>query len=113
MTRAPDPRLIVNATRDGDRVAYDVTLMNRGDAAFTRVTPTSRKVDVTARGADARVLHRYGDGLVFLQVLTEVTVAPGDQVTLAGDAFHAPAEPVTLHATLPGEGDPVTARVTI
>jgi hypothetical protein len=108
-----DPRLIVNAARERDRVAYEVTLENHGDAAFTRTTPTSQKAEVTARDEDGRVLHRFGDDLVFLQVLTDVTVRPGERVKLSGDAFTAPPEPVTLHATLPGEGEPVSARVTI
>jgi intracellular proteinase inhibitor BsuPI len=62
----------------GERITFEVTLRNRAAAPRTLPLPTSQTHDCRVYGADHKEVWRLSSGRMFAQVITELTLKPGE-----------------------------------
>ncbi len=64
--------------RGGETVTLVVTLRNRADAPRTLTLPTSQTHDCLVYDGNHKEVWRYSAGRMFAQMITEMTLAPGE-----------------------------------
>ncbi len=67
-----------SAFRGRETITIVVTLRNRGDAPRTLTLPTSQTHDCLVYAGDRKEAWRWSFGRMFAQVITELTLAPGE-----------------------------------
>jgi hypothetical protein len=91
-----DVRLAIRTDRTvyaaGDSMVVRLTLTNRdADTALLRFA-TGQRFDVEVQDSAGRRIWRWAEGMMFMQMLGEIRVPPGDSVDYRVSAV-APAEP--------------------
>lgn len=99
----------------GGQVTWRLTVTNRSDDDITLAFTSGRHGDVVLR-AGGEEAYRWSEGMVFAQVLTDVAVPAGGEVTfeLPGTLDVEPG-PYVLEASVPADPapEPVTRDVTV
>lgn len=65
----------------GETITLVVTLRNRADGPRTLTLPTSQTHDCLVYDGNHKEVWRYSAGRIFAQVITELTLAPGESRT--------------------------------
>lgn len=70
-----------NTFQPSDRITLAVIIRNRSDAPRTLTVPSSQTYDCIVYAGDNKEVWRWSAGRMFAQVITELTLAPGESRT--------------------------------
>lgn len=102
----PDSKnsLEFSLTEDPETNSIIYTIKNEGSVKETLSFTTSQRYDYVLSSKEHGLIERYSDGKVFLQVLTDITIEPGEEVSYPISLPELKAGTYTLTVNLAARG---------
>jgi hypothetical protein len=95
-------------------IVLTIAVVNRGPEPATLQFPTAQRYDVVIRNADQVDVWRWSDGQMFAQVLGEEMLPARGALRYRITVRHRfPSGRYTAVATIPAEGEPISASLEI